>query len=1437
MVDQSDYQLRDQALTLLEKAKAQIEQEKLHDASETLQEVLSLCENAPELNDLTLTAQQLRDKVPLLSVEIIKREQMALDSVISQPLVLEAPVSAPITDTQAYIAELEELIVATLRRWRAQAEEHLQKWESVILGQAADEQLNRYKTRIAGTVSQQFQVKLFESGVRALIEGLWQEAAKLEREGRVAASFIIQNYYVKATTVAREAKGRYPESIEFVGLETAAEAMRERRAMAAQILTSAVQGEFYSRALGELQGLADDDVVPNYTFRPGDEGTIREFQDGSITVADARRKLQDLARTWAHDKALEYLDQAEGAIRDHNPQTALEYLTVERKKINPFLDSSERNSFDKLDAQAKEMLEKVNAADKQAAAALESLSTDALNAWKLAEIANGTFKWSPQVKSANETILNTLRGEVRKRKEAADKAFETRQFDTIRQINEDVKRDFGVIDDAELKWLIKQIGELQTRGDDFATKLSNAREDISRIRNVMSDNPAMAVRELADFETSYRDVVNDLPEFPQFQSDIRLSSDANAEIDRLQAIINRDSLPDVRRAVADARNAEQKYPNEQAFETIRERLELTQAYLEAEREFNLEQYEEALEKYQKVAAMPEHPKYGSAKSRVLEAERRLGDNQAIESALTDARALLDSAPKEAYMRLVNKTAANSSQRSKLQDLKNSARNKAQAQIIQRLDALRGVKQIPLTQTQTDLMDLKELGLTDEYERWNTQLEALMKAQEAQEKTQQAITSNNGTLLEEAIGLWKEAADLALKRGEATRAAEYRTNGSLALREDARLKLDIIRAELAKDGSDDEVVQARVQILQTILDQLKGMFTSDGTILLWQAQLEESLAHNSASPSRRLEFYQRAEADVNSASKLLKSGETSQQAELNRISTTSLLGQKLAAKMQEIETLFNQSTVASLTGAVKKWRDEIQQEIESKADFRRVGRWWDELRNRTVQELLNELKDGGSESVKLYPLGKLLVLDPNNPIARQAMDKLGADVDRMDTELQQQEKGALTAEGYTGSNGLEILQNQRKDMNERLRELRTLNELASSFIENKDYTLTLQAVNEKVRNRSILLQKNEATLKQFEDAIKTILNNLNAAKLTGKFDRSKTMLKQQEALRNHPAYEYINSEINFQESHRKELSDTLAEIRKLVEDEDYINAQLQMSDLDAGELATFGLDDNFSFHNPTDTRKMVQGWSTAKLFVEERTGVMSEIVEFSAALDDYHNGKGVVIWADCKRDIEKDIDSGEFEAARKTLNYALIQAPQQNMRTLPEAIEFANVPPYVQREQISAAELKEAEHNVEQRWNLAMKYAGSIKGEKMLQKLHNERLPQLQVQFEEAKVMIPKIDLDEREWADGQAQWDKGIHDIAIQFEKVGGVRKRLLWRKRQVKAALDTACAGYQKCVKVCPKHPVNTEMIGPDEQNPGLWLYSHAIQITGYDPGCSSAD
>jgi len=302
-----------------------------------------------------------------------------------------------------------------------------------------------------------------------LVDQLHYDAEQLAAAGAMA---LASNKYRESDILAEVRSSEYPAHYGLKLLSAREHIMREQKAIAAEITSSALQFGQWRTMINLVKLLPPDELVVMRN-EIGQEIGIKP-------AIEAIPELERMARKASGRHATDYAQEAMRLVQTHNPRGALQLLE-RRVEIDDYLPyGAQRKQLDDVQTSAVESLKKLKQAESLVSQAFDLLGSigdrDGLDAWeKLCEVAPELREVS-FVQHATEQIVARIHNDIQQQQAIAQQAFENADFDaaltTLNHVDEMYK---GIK-------LERDLNKLKNNNDD---KVMAKLEAIARVRREM----------------------------------------------------------------------------------------------------------------------------------------------------------------------------------------------------------------------------------------------------------------------------------------------------------------------------------------------------------------------------------------------------------------------------------------------------------------------------------------------------------------------------------------------------------------------------------------------------------------------------------------------------------------------------------------------------------------------------------------------------------------------------------------------------------------------------------------------------------------------------------------------------------------------------------------------------------------------------------------
>jgi len=1436
----------DAALAQLERARQRLAQGALSEALAELQALTTLLATESDdspLKNVYVTASDELYRLHSTARERVEQVRAQMDAALAVRLSLpEAHAPFDPAQPDRYLAHRKRDVNDLIANWTIQIGGLLSAWQDALLGGVPD-LLTRYQDTYIPEYIELQRGELHGQAVQEVCQRLWTTAEQQIRESPDSSPGAIQNYYDRASELARkersEASGKV-SAIELVFEQ--AEKRRAAQALANQVFTSAVQGEFYRRSLAEVRSLEVNQQVPYIEFVEDGSGNMREIQRGWVPTGEAIRRLTEQARVWAHGKATIYYNRAQEFLtKEHNPRAALGELD-RQADIDPFLDDLDRADFKKVRDEAEPARKKYDQAETRAKQARALIQGDPLAAWRVLKEAATLYGWADEVQAVSaelSTRLEQLLDEAHARQLSALDALNFTEIDRIRR--DSAKYSLPELPNTRLKF--EQLEQLSEQAHALSLRLDAASIELTAIQRQATADPVRARERLTGFLTDFQDVANlyaDHLKLNDVRTSVLNAGDATEEFARLEGLLISNDLAAVSSGVENAQTDVARFPRDTRFQSILNDLIIHRLFLEAERAFTQQQYDQALPKYRTVSAERAHRDAGRAASRSAEIDRFTQEDAQITQQLERAYQKIYADPADpvgAFKAIKVLTIRGGHLAAQRERYLTEARNQAQIQLEPRLQAMQAEAAFNLERVKSALADLQTVGLTTDYEQWSSTFKDRILAGEAR-----ALPQQTPEHLEQVIKKWREALDTARTSGRAEAVITgYEEALGKARKAVAELRLAQMRVRMADTRDNNEVIQAEAGAFQTELEALQADYSTDPELALWLAALYGTVAQYSDNPTRRREFFVKMGTMAEAVGRL--AGKRADWiAQAKTLQQDSIEGERLSNAMASIQEKLQRrpTRLEALTAAVRIWRSEVEPSTKRET-FAPLTRWWVGQRREIATDLEKKLhtevqKPTDDIGLTLLRLRAGLLLMQDNE-SRSEIDELPLLATQYKQYVDQMRKDLARADGVSGS-GQEKLDLQLSAAQTLAEALQTLIEFKDAFTDDPRFTVDeLEAAAQNATaHLGILRSMVLDPLELLGRNLAKIREQLNKDKQTGNFAESERLLAAA-APAEHPVLKQLRAAITHSERERTLLDGLLTHIRGLLEAEQYEDANTQLAAIEDEAVDEFGFDTQFSFKDKASGR-MIRGWDGIRSLVQKQIGLDARIVHFAERFDDYSAGQGrytgrkapskpSLDWPDIKAEIIRAGQQGQFDAARQRLDQVLGSADVDGKLSLSRILDELARPPGWE----TAATDPDLTQQVKLRYEAASTHVISQRAKDTLAYLL-ERWQTVRDEIETARQLHDKLDQAESGWAQGYQTWEHSILEAASLLNQteglVGSVRLRIGGLKGSLRSAVNAAKNGYERCVAASAQHPILADMYDPTDPDKGLWVYRHAARLAG---------
>lgn len=489
------------------------------------------------------------------------------------------------------------------------ARKHLKQWTNA-LEDPDDESLAQYKSRVDEFIEKK-EWTLKVRGVIAHCGELLAQANTLEHsETPPKPDFLLTNHYNKAVDIAASALAEYPLDADLDALLQQTENQRTAKVTASRIYTLALEQHNYNQAIGDLDSLAEDSLIPRFVLSKDEAGNTKLRFHSMIPHAQAQEELAQLAKQWAEKQATKALQQAQLQLEAHNPQAALDALENQSDYL-PWLTDTVIKQLNKTQTQAETDLTNLQQAEEQAQSAIElaassSTSEEAINAWNMYAHAYGLYQWANSLTAARTAVLDALETRLNGQISEAEQAFNNRDMEGVRAIYKNAQPIFSQ-KDPRLDALMERLAELNDITHQYDEYMQNAAETLEQVKSMLWQDTAAANDLLTQLE-SYPDLIlESFSEVHDLRVKVNERLNADSAYNHIVTALHTDDVNEVKVAIKAVKEAAEEFADDNRFPNLAHALELHHSFLNARNYHAAGDMEKARALLQPVAALPNHP--------------------------------------------------------------------------------------------------------------------------------------------------------------------------------------------------------------------------------------------------------------------------------------------------------------------------------------------------------------------------------------------------------------------------------------------------------------------------------------------------------------------------------------------------------------------------------------------------------------------------------------------------------------------------------------------------------------------------------------------------------------------------------------------------------------------------------------------------------------
>lgn len=1319
------------------------------------------------------------------------------------------------------------------------AEAALQRLRSAQLdGEALSQEAQELAKVLDNKRSQVQDVRLVRE-ITEQVEAYWAEAERAEAQGS-SDDFIIDTYYKPAEDLASVQAAEHDHLSALKNLARRAQQLRADKALAAEVYLSALQAGQFKEALDNLWGRDDDEQVP----RRNVQGDFK----GYVTVAEAREELQQLGQAAAASKLDEYLTRVYQLLGDEKPKAALEALG-KWENFDIFLrdDPESMERIREAENEINHQIRLLNQAEVLAQEAVELLDTpvetradkenNTLAAWAHYLRAVEIYASAPEVQDLRRRLVGEMRRLLSDWLKDAQHAWQRRKIDEVFQIERHTQQSYQD-KDSSLDVLLAQIDRVASDARQFREDVQNAQMALVSIQDLARRDPQLAYQQLTEL-TYTQDVLDAItsPAYEAIRTQLLEGIDTQHRLAYLKEALTSSAIGEVEHAIQVAKDATKADSSDsRLFAGVCQELELHLVFLLAQRDYNLNNYQAALEGMKQVAAV-DHIDQEEAKQLVNVLENLVTENAVTQDRLNHIQEMLPDDPAAAWRSLTDQEEPVSNAQKQLwMNLKRQARTMWMQQINQDMRAWQQTDMLPIEQVEAALSALRrELGESQRYEEWSQIMGPLITIQEARDLASQ----NEEAHLRQAIDKWQEVLNKNISRDQRRTVQDELLDARKRLGRLLWAKAQRIATQISVRSYQDDL--EAITIIQTQLAQMVERYPDDVQLMLWLAEISGIMAQVSRNHEERREHFEHMENQVAQAYQRMQEYSAYSdelQADIQQLRSVAQKGKDITESMRRIDTLLRpERSVSDFIQACKIWQTLIEPYVE---EFTFLEGWWRNQRERVLNALAQQAGQAEQpiELTHVRPLIKILVLEPDNTRGQQMLK----DMPQLENDLYQAvellEKNLETAQEIPGRTPGDRLAYQLEQASTNLDVAESIDKALEQFgptmqEESNRLNTTRQDVKQlidRLRHLNVTLDKLDKLRQEVEAAMPGEIHQEQMRATDN------ALLQMRREFSKHPIYRNLLERREEAIETRRQLHQARDELARLIAAEDYNEALRQVQEIQIDLWKKYKLYYTFTVQDPA-TGKLFEGVESIRSFVEQKQQYLERIFSWAEPFDIQESGLTnqpsvlhVVDWPDEFTKVKATLDKGAFDDARvhvKSARFGPTIHPGRIL-SLMEAKERIETPPAASKGTDAVGQL------VDDRYRDAIEHAGTEKGRELLRWIQQERLPMYVQHLRETQETEALIQETEHRWRVAFWQWEQGVQQLAQEMRKIDK-RNPNKAQKNSLRQILEKIYSHYQQCRVCCPDNVLLRNMI--DDRNAGgltNWLYKKAIKLTGYDPARS---
>lgn len=1392
-------EIRQKIETGLDHAATFLNEGRIRLADQELESIAAdVTDHADEMRDLADSYQSLRREVRNHKLNQIKEIRAFLDRFLN----LEPADSDPVHEDEA--------------------REQLQTWRGLLPGNPdEDPELGSYYTAVQDKIADVTDYRI-AAATDQMVSAKIEEAKRLQRSRRDVPPQQLQALYNDAYEIALKAASANPNNRWLEAIKDRAFQHREQMVNYVALLTSGGQAGEYKKLLAYYESVPDGSDV-EYIARG------QEFV-GKITKEDAIQRTKTEARAYASEKAKEYEQRALVLLDENRPDEALGELSRYRdNQLDTFLEAHERERIQELEVEIQAERHKLRDAESKAEQAIVAANSDGRKAWRFYIEAKQTYAGvvhRPVHDQARRGAILRLQHELRDLIDTLEAQFEREEYRSIVEKTRSAIRSYGDLNIPELYEAIARLESIQSYTEtqltiqtDIINKLTQVKDLLARRQDTETKRASTILKEL---EQNYdRALLVQIENYVALRSLVNSQLDAEGELQRLRDFVAHEDPLTVERAMRSARDSANLDASnvDQRFVDIAIQLELHLNFLKAARAYSQGQLDTARDFLKPVLEAGNLAPDGAA-ALDLEDEIREILDQTLMTKVAFESAEMEIAggnAREAFYHLRDlPTPPTRGERNKLRDLLTAARTQWRREIIEYFSSL--TVEHPGTEAEMIEQLLEALRIDLDYPRdaetWGRQLYPVIEAARAEVAESEARLSGRERDYEIALKHWQNILRATGGNPQTRRYVEHRINDINRTIVSTRKTLLLAQAVQAEDTAIPEMVGE----LATLVDELRGLSQRTGDIIydIWGIEVTLTQAMLTESPQKRQNLFD-SSAQFAQRADLARTVHDDDRLEAERLKYV-----RIAKKGPEIGRLMSQ--VERQLGA-KKSLEEIQEAVTiweaqlaiHEADFVTLRNWYAKLRDTVIQDLSTQIDDlqTGLDLKHLQPLAKLLLLGDVRG------NTLSSDISRLSARLDEQVEIALS--NFRSGRGYEqltepndVITAQIKELEGHLKNVTTIYEILTRF----ETTFRMESAEDLLQ--SSLTQSEDLrtaieqlkTLKRDFDGINTSL----AEGSVGKDVVDKTLNGMKAGFPEHPATKNAERQRNTSFETLADLEERIEELARAMQNEDFVYANQLMNGIRAENLVQLRLDGKLGIPDVYTNQvydhwadvvglvtmrlryiEMIRDWAAP--FAGDMTpGVIDCNIKSKRGADDEVVNTWVVNWQEVLHRVKQQRHEGEFEAAIQLIQEAAYGEATKQM-SLQLAIDQAENPIWVEETQNESIGAR-VTGDVSYRYRMAIRYAGTRCGAKILQDVQDRCLKLYREQLHEAEKLANGLRELQTRWNNYEKQYKAALRSIAAQLG-----RKRNRFDRNIVDQDLAQIDAILEAMANISGQNPLLNEM------------------------------